>query len=141
MDVIGSLPIKRHIIFIYHDCIRTLRVSKNYLAEKRVILIITEFSDVGAIVCRYEDCNQKFRHENLLKQHVSDAHLSKDSPTKDLHAESYSGETNPTTKEQNIFFGHSDKYVNGSMDLNIPDSLMPEVLNDVCNEVTIYTDF
>lgn len=98
-------------------------------------------SDVGALVCKYENCNQRFRHENLLKQHVKDAHLSSDSRTKDLNVESFSGETNSSTKEQNIFFGHSDKYVNGSMDLNIPDSLMPEVLNDVCNEVTIYTDF
>lgn len=98
-------------------------------------------SDVGALVCKYEECNQRFRHETLLKQHVSDAHLSKDSQEKDLNVESFSGETTSSTKEQNIFFGHSDKYVNGSMDLNIPDSLMPEVLNDVCNEVTIYTDF
>lgn len=108
-----------------------------------ILNILRLFSDVGALVCKYDNCNERFRHENLLKQHVSDAHLSKDTQEKDLNVEAFSGETT-STKEQNIFFGHSDKYVNGlnnGMDLNIPDSLMPEVLNDVCNEVTIYTDF
>lgn len=100
----------------------------------------------------------------MLKQHIVDEHLpanvnnstttkntrhqtlnngdhrnvSTSNPT--ASGEAFSGDTN--TKDQNIFFGHSEKFdehnVNGTMDLNIPDSLM---LNDVCNEVTIYTDF
>ncbi|XP_063708998.1 zinc finger protein 423-like [Culicoides brevitarsis] len=101
-------------------------------------------SGKSSFVCQYNKCNQAYRHETLLKQHVNEAHLPKDhqeTRMKNLHAESFSGQTtsSSSTKEQNIFFGHSDKYVNGTMDF--PDSLMPEVLNDVCNEVTIYTDF
>uniref|UniRef100_A0A336MB71 CSON013051 protein n=1 Tax=Culicoides sonorensis TaxID=179676 RepID=A0A336MB71_CULSO len=101
--------------------------------------------NVGALVCHYENCNQRFRHETLLKQHINDEHYNKISQPKNLNVGTFSVEntSSSTTKEQNIFFGHSDKYPeNGSIDLNIPDTLMPEVcLNDVCNEVTIYTDF
>lgn len=53
------------------------------------------------------------------------------------------GDTTAKVAEE-IFFENADKFVtnaNGSMpDLNLTDSFMPEILNDVCNEVTIYTD-
>lgn len=89
---------------------------------------------MGAFECKIKGCTSRFRHEGQLKQHVSEQHNSTteevDEKTKEI------GED--TSKAEEIFFGHT---ANGSMpDLNLSDSFMPEILNDVCNEVTIYTD-
>lgn len=80
------------------------------------------------------------RHQTLNNGDIRVVNSNISTSTTAASGEAFSRDTN--TKDQNIFFGHSEKFdehnVNGTMDLNIPDSLM---LNDVCNEVTIYTDF
>lgn len=129
-------------ISIFHGFIRMRRVRSSLFKSCNHRLGTQTFNllaDVGAYECKEKGCNARFHHDSQLKQHAVQQHNT------DMTAYDNKGQVIiEEAKADEIFFGHTDKFVptaNGSMpDLNLTDSFMPEILNDVCNEVTIYTD-